>query len=239
MKALAELFTLLSELNVVLLIRRRLVELAARSGGPDSGNSAKLALNARSRRECAWQRTLAVYCLGLEPKCVRIEPQFSSEDLTRKPLFERAIAIDRESARSRAPRSREMAQQLRSAAARSSAFSLRDRASNHCCSLPARRGISRARGRSSNARIAITEKALGPEHPDLATSAQQLSSVAARPSAFSLRDRASTHCCSLPPAGGSRERKAALRTRDRYRRESARSRAPRRSRFGSTTWLCC
>ena len=137
LEALADLFHMLSELNIVFVIRRRLVDLAARSEEPDGENSTKFAL--RLDRLASVLRELGKF----------------EEAAT---LFERAIAIG--------------------------------------------------------------EKTLGPEHPDLATRLNNLANLlraqvrlrrAIEPSHSSVAGEV--------PRGG-----ASLRARHRHRRENARSR---------------
>ena len=201
--ALDKLFSLLSELTIAARIQRRLVDLASRSGEADGENSTKLATRLNNL-------AFVLHDLG----------EFEEA----KPLYERAIAIGEKNARSRAPGLGDSAQQLRGAAESPSAFSLRDRASNHRSLPPA--GGSRERKAALRTRDRYHRENAWPRAPRSREMAQQLRGAAESPSAFSLRDRASNHR-SLPPAGGSRERKAALRTRDRYHRENAWPRAPR------------
>ena len=156
-----------------------------------------------------------------------------------KPSLRTRDRYHRENAWPRAPRSREMAQQLSSVAESPSAFSSA-RSSLESPLSSARRGISRAQSRSTNVTIAITEKALGPEHPDLAISLNNFALLLKDQVRSRRRDRASNHR-SLPPAGGSRE---LLSRSTNARSLSARKRSVPSTRIlrysaQQLRWACC
>ena len=140
-----------------------------------------------------------------------------------KPLYERAIAIGEKTL---GPEHPELAKWLNNFAGL-----LRAQVRSRCAIEPRITALFRPQGDLASAKplyeraIAIGEKTLGPEHPDLAISLNNLAGLLRAQVRSRRRDRASNHR-SLPPAGGSRERKAALQTRDRYHRESPWSRAP-------------
>ena len=207
-------------------LRRRRAALQARAGDPREGARPRPPRRRRPR-STTW------------PRCIEAQGRYADAE----PLYKRALAIREKALGPDHPDVAHVAQQPGRAVSTPKAATPTPSRSTSARSRSARRRsapttpmsatslnnlaeLYQAQGRYAEAEplykraLAIREKALGPDHPDVGTSAQQPGRA-------------------VPSPGPLRRGRAALQARARDPREGARPRPPRCRARRSTTWPRC